>query len=370
LRQRWRRFKTSARRFFSYVLTSPWYATCLTLLILLAGVIGGLYPDDIKRSFPFDRVHALPTFNAALFWVSALAASVLFFFREWAVDHKRVEATKQLELLVRTMPPDNFLDLFQSLYDQCLQLADSTAGMDRGEIEARIRGVLQGVLALVRSFEGSPARVRYAANLMVLVNTGDLDGPRTKGLVEILRFCPREIAVNRLAGALVVLRELSTAFLTHKDAMAASPDPELNKFALPVAGGEIRTPEGRWRGLPGAPLAFMRRSSGPFGVDGYENTLNLEAQLRQEFDLAPSTILEVRDYFRSPAGQHVRSFVSIALAHSGAPPDAVLNLHKNLPGLLSENRQLQQFHRLMGPFIAILARLLGAWRNAGGTAMP
>jgi len=341
------------KMFLSRIFTSSLYATLLTLLILVAGVIAGLYPEEVKSSFPFRL--ASPTPGASIFWCTSLAAALLFFFRENAVDRKRSEAANQLESIIRTMPPDNFLELFRVVYNDCLRVSTDPSS----NAAKRIRIVLQGVITLVRRFERSPHRVRYAANVMPFVKPTELDSPAMARLRNILWFHEPGADLAKLAGVLVTQRELSTALEVAPD----DTDSRLATFALPVVTGPLRTAQGLWRALPGAPLAFMRHAAGEAGVDGYQDTLTLAQQTK--FDLRPATLTEIGQYFASDAGRDVQSFLSFALSQPAEQAVGVLNIHQNVTGLLSGQRGTQ-FYELMGPFIAIFVTLLGQWKTELG----
>ena len=75
----------------------------------------------------------------------------------------------------------------------------------------------------------------------------------------------------------------------------------------------------------------------------------------------------IRDHFRS-AGEHGSvSFASFPLFAPGVAgtPVAVLNVHRNAPGLLRERKLAAQFAALLEPFGGMLAELVAG----GGTSV-
>jgi hypothetical protein len=357
------------------VLASPFYAAFLTLLILVVGVIGGIYPDDIKKAFPFtlltptdaracfppDAADALRSSSnvhvVAVFWAGSFVSALMFFLREAATEKRRQSAADKLERLIRTMPPEEFLSLFREFYVLCRTTEIAVQNGNRAVIEEGIRVILFGIISLVRAFERNTPKARYAANVMIFVPQRNFAKLGNR-LTSLIRFLPAGNDVDKLDGVLLLQPQLSTTISSAK----SDPDGELSAFALPVPAGPPQTAEERWRALPGAPLAWMRRKAGGEGIDGYENTMELR-NIEPSFDLPHSTIVDVAHYFDGVA-QSIRSFQSVAISEPGSDPIAVLNLHSDHPGLLSEKKPAEQFFALIVPFVSILVRVLSAWQNS------
>src|SRR5437868_1340623 len=110
---------------------SPWSSTIITLLVIVVGGIGAVYPEEIKKGFPFHW-HRMPL-EAQIFWALTFITSIAFFFRQREDDRAREAAQQRvlqkaealeeaqqralrkaeaLEYLVRTLPPANFLSTF------------------------------------------------------------------------------------------------------------------------------------------------------------------------------------------------------------------------------------------------------------------
>jgi MFS family permease len=72
------------RRKFLGISGALW-PTLITLLTLVAGILGSIYTQDIKQAFPFVVISwDQPwqwSWRASSFWVAGLGASVCFFLR-------------------------------------------------------------------------------------------------------------------------------------------------------------------------------------------------------------------------------------------------------------------------------------------------
>jgi hypothetical protein len=147
--------------------------------------------------------------------------------------------------------------------------------------------------------------------------------------------------------------DLDTNLSTTTAGSEAQPDKDLGPLALPIPN-VTRTSEGKWRVLPGAPLAFCEG-----GIDGYADTLTLEDWCREHCDFSSSIAHDVQVYFSERAA-HIRSFVSLPLTRFDEESSVIgiLNIHRSEPGLLNEKKPAEQFEPLVAPFHGILLQLL------------
>lgn len=338
------------------------YAAVVTLLGLFAGLLGSLYADDIKAAFPFVIGYGPISRPAALFWGAALATTVLFFFGQRAGEADRKESetrldqrSAELSRLVRTLPPSDFLSTFRKIFWDCGNALVETVNSQPAEltpdaIEGAIRIVLFGVATLAQKFDAAAPDVVYASNIMLFRPADTLSASEGENVRSFLRFSPAETDLRALRGVLVLERKLST---TTAGGTPPGADDSLIPLALPVPA-EIRDQRtGRWKALPGAPMAF---STG--GLESYIDTLTLGAWCRRDGDFPESTAAAIDDYFRSDRARFVRSFISIAIKPLQGDAVGVLNIHRNQPGLLEEKEPVQQFAPLVSPFIFVLIRLL------------
>ncbi len=181
---------------------------------------------------------------------------------------------------------------------------------------------------------------------------GDEEIKRLRG---ILRFSSEETDLRALRGVLELECSLST---TNQSGIPLEKDPDLVPIALAVPKIDRDANTGRWRVLPGAPMALCRGS-----LEAYKDTHTLGDWCRREGDFSESVSQSVDAYFRSPASQRDRSFVSIALKPFEGESVGVLNIHRDQIGLLGEKEPAQQFFPLVSPFIFMLIEMLDVWEN-------
>jgi hypothetical protein len=330
----------------------PLYATLVTILAVIAGLLGSVYSREIGNAFPFywgpyDSVspHALG------FWSTLFTFALLFFCRQSATDRAR----QQFVDLLRTLPPADFLSSFDSVLTECEEAAATVlrdSALNTEAIERAIRVVLDGVVTLAALFDGRPYGVTYAANIMVFRDTRSLPQTELSTLKERLKFLDPETDPRALHGVLDLELLLSTTTATPGE---PEPDSDLQPLCLPIPTS-IRSDDGRrWRLLPGAPLAF---ESG--AMELYTDTSTLGDWCRKYGDFSGTVCGAVETYFGSSSGMRIRSFVSFPLSGVG-----VVNIHRDQPGLLGEKEQARQFLPLMHPFRSLCLQLLKAREKAG-----
>src|SRR5438445_9780532 len=295
------------------VLLHPFCPTLITLLGLFAGVIGSVWTQEIGQTFPFQLSLRGWTWRALSFWVFALISATLFFFRERAVDRKSLEAqrclldrTKELEHLIRTLPPSNFLAVFSQLYRTAAEMEKLAFGIpkpscDKATVEKCIRVVLRLVATLAQKFDGDHPDVRYAANIMIFRLASELTGPGLDELQERLQFSEEGVGVENLRGLL----DLELSLSTIASDLNSNRDPNLTGFALPIPK-TARTESGM-KVLPGAPVAFVDKE-----VDIYIDTRNLREWCDKYGDFTEDVKRQLEAYFNKNEGI-IRSFVSIPL---------------------------------------------------------
>jgi hypothetical protein len=334
---------------FQPVFRGAVYATLVTLLAVIAGVLGSVYSREIGSAFPlywgpYDSfsVHALA------FWGTLVAFALLFFFRQAATDRAR----QQFVDLIRTLPPAGFLSEFDRILRECEEAVTAVLGEPTQTTEAlerAIRVVLDGVVTLAALFDGRPYGVTYAANVMLFRETRELPETEILDLKNRLQFLEPAVDIRALDGVLNLQLSLSTTTATRE------PEPDLNlkPLSLPIPSS-IRSADGRRsRLLPGAPLAFVTGN-----MELYTDTSTLGKWCRTYGDFSESVCGAVEAYFGSPTGMRIRSFASFPLA--GERETGVINIHRNRPGLLGEKEPAKQFWPLMHPFRTLCLRLLKA----------
>lgn len=382
---------------------SPAVATALTVLLAVIGVVGSVFSSVLGRSFPLDLDTYFTTapsggwsWIATLFWPSLLGAGWLFYKRQRAVDKQRdqidadlsaavgtinasvgqidaavvraeealgqidtkvagiTESEEILHRIVKTLAPAWSLGTFDQIYKECegfahlaLNPPEWVKQVERDFVIGVVNVVLNGYLRLLRDAERptwsqDPAATapRYAANLMVYIQADDLSEEDWARLhAGHLKFWdhPRQ----NLRGVLDLRCDLSAVLAA--DA-AASPDPGLPPFSLPVPTEpkpQLADGSAPWRVLPGAPMAFVAQERAHFG-----DASQMAHWCSEEGDFSRDVRAQVVDYFQDGETQAVRSLVAYPLTRNvfPSPPDqdaepiGVLNIHSDHVGLLDGDR--------------------------------
>jgi hypothetical protein len=281
---------------------SPIYAAIVSLLGLVAGLLGSLYTDQIKTVFPFTLAHAPISGPAVAFWSTAALATLLFFFAQTASEAQRREAERQLdtrskELLttIRSLPPSDFLSTFRKVFEDCsaalAEILDQPEAADALAIESALRVVLAGIAILAQKFDGAPPDLLYGSNIMVFMPSDRFTDRSIQDVRRTLRFSPPEIDLRALRGVLTLDIELSTTTQRGPD---RQPDGSLTPLSLPVPH-QIRDEQSkRWRVLPGAPMAFCSGN-----LEAYIDAETVGAWCRQQGDFPESVAAAVDTYFNS-----------------------------------------------------------------------
>ena len=363
------------------IVRSPLFSAGYTLLGLVAGLLGSVHGADVARAFPlrccdFGGI----AWGAVAFWSAAGGTAAMFVIQQRVREEDRREAEErmraragELETLVRTMPPPDFLPFFAEVYTRCAaaRRIALTRGADEEDRARAIRYVLEGVALLARRFDrAEDTDVRYAANLMVYRPQECITEEALPGLERRMRFMERGVGVRSLRGVLDLRCEHS-AFAEGTDP-DAEPDPHLREIVLPVQAPEDERTrivcDGesmlRWRVLPGAPMAFVRGE-----LEVYTDVEDMVRWCEQQGDFSREVVQAIRDHFRSASEHGSVSFASFPLFGPGGAgtPVAVLNVHRNAPGLLRERKLAAQFAALLEPFGGMLAELLA---DDGTRALP
>jgi len=345
-------------RFHSFFV-HPFYQAALTLLLVVVGGYGSIYSNEIRESFPFWwGPFGKISVPASIFWGLAFASLILFYCRNAAVEHAKTKDHETLYDSIRHAPRKEFLAEFAEKHRQISVLVEDTLGGsatcdNRDSISKAIRETLQIVAEFAQLMDGDYRAGRYAANIMVFIQVAELLGD--EGLKDEvkkrLRFCDRDIGLENLNGVLDLLPELSAV----ADRTDDSYDIDLQAFALPIPK-QAKTDDGRYRVGPGGPEAFVER-----GYSVFPFISEIHSWVREKADFKDEVIQEFDKYF-TPTSKF-QSFISIAVMRENLAsecPIAVLNVHSDRPGLLTDAAgiKIQYCAPLLDPFIYPLYRLL------------
>lgn len=354
------------------IVRSSLFSASYTLLALVAGLLGSIHGAEVARAFPLHCCDfASVVWEAVAFWSTAGVTALMFVVQRQTAEADRLAAeermrirAEELETLVRTMPPPEFLHFFAEVHARCdaaRRIALTPGGDEEDRVRA-IRYVLEGVALLARKFDRADGTdVRYAANLMIYRSQESIRESELPALADRIRFVERGVGIRSLRGVLDLRREYS-AFAEGTDPDAA-PDPHLREIVLPVPTAENERAGGvfdgdsvaRWRVLPGAPMAFVRGE-----LEVYTDVEDLVRWCAERGDFSGEVIQEIRNHFRAADRHGSVSFASFPLAAAGEArlPTGILNVHRNAPGLLRERERATQFAALLDPFRIMLAGLL------------
>lgn len=360
-----------------HVIRSHWYGTAVATVGSLVFFWASLYETEIRGAFPiayrgpYDDI----SWPAVVFWIGLLIVTAMLAFKNKADDDARnelIEATKQVQVLVQTLPPKGWREDFATA-------ANATALSLNAVLPRRMEGdtsleevqkatvvLLSSIASLALKYDGQPrtpdgALALYAANIMVFMPSQNAEPIIDLEAAKVLRFVPEDFDRRQLLGVLRLIPALS--YSTVDDGL----DKALSDLALPVPR-VTKSPDGRWKVLPGAPLAFVGD-----GVDGYADTRSIGKWFDDAADFPRSVRDDVASYF-SGIGNVSRSFVSRRLL-SGSDGIGVLNLHCNLPNLLGVREggsaeasvaRREEFFALMTPFIRDLQAAVQLYRGTGG----
>src|ERR1700674_3076239 len=114
------------KAFFLRIGLKGWFVGATALSGALAGLYGSIYAPEIKGAFPFTWECCRIVSEAFIFWALFVAFGIGFATTFWAQNEstgtaladlkmlsaKALNQTTQLENIIRTLPPDGFLDRF------------------------------------------------------------------------------------------------------------------------------------------------------------------------------------------------------------------------------------------------------------------
>ncbi len=346
---------------------SPWSSTIITVLIIVTGGFGAVYPEEIKKVYPFRWHHVPFSWEAWIFWALVLVTSVAFYFRQKSDDESwesaqnlLLERARELEKLIRTLPPANFLSVFSQLYNTADKMESLAFGLpayaaDGELLEKCTRVMLRLIATLAQKFDGDHPGIRYAANVMIFRPSASIVGEEKAAVLKRLQFCDEAVAIENLKGVLDLRLDLSTT----ADDKEADMDKNLEPIAIPIpVHAKVND---RYKILPGAPYAFVDKEP-----DLYADTSKLGKWCEDFGDFTAEIRGKLSHYFDTHE-KTIRSFISIPLFRPDADsadsveedPIGVLNIHSSRVGLLREQGEpLTHFVAIVRPMQLILSKMV------------
>ncbi len=360
---------------------SHWsFAGATAAMGAFAGLLGSVYTAEIKNAFPFGWWPDDPVVWVAVsFWASLVGFGIMFGLNirgqaraaERQIDRLRDE-TRVLEGLVRTLPPENFLERFQSVLEETYTsvLQSRQQGPDQQRLVDEIQTNVGAIAFLARMFDGDHEGAIYSANIMLYKPMTELKDDELARLEGAIQFLGEEHLVLResLSGLLV----LNPSLAMSANAKTRYQDANMPQLVLPVPSPDRRC-YGAYSGvLPGAPEAFLN----PDGLSAYMNTDSLAEYCRDQKLFHPRVADELQTYFNTPPGNAVKSFFSISIPNpetfrlgSSCEPMGVLNIHSNKTDMLGE-REITMFLPLVRPFVLWIATLVEQLKVIQAASLP
>lgn len=351
---------------------SPFAQTLITCGLIFLGLVGSFYAEPLKAPIN-DPVSffTIGGFTANKLLTVAFWASLLLLFygfykgqagqrqkeqtaQKEALDHQERNINK-LQKLINTMPPDDFLRRYPSIYKKSFDVVMSVLKSDKPEkefVEVAIQNILKSIISLARAYDVNlpVGGVTYGANVMIFEKCTSAD--------EKITFFPDWVNSTKIKGTLRLYNELS-ATSAKEDVV---PDEEVQKITLPVFSDDpVQAKENE---MPGAPLAFVANSPTKYSDTG---TLQQWLETNSLFD---KKVRDAVGHYFSNEGGAVKSFFSVPVPGPLGDekivrtPVAILNLHRNTTGLFDDDSLFQQFLWVISPFIEYLDLLLSVWNES------
>lgn len=348
----------------------PWFGGITTMLGGIAGLIASIYSTQISSVWPFGLVTG--TYAGPIAGVLFLVVLGLFGFLfskglSAQVEAQESEANKlsnafrtelaNLERLVRSLPPDNYLVEFEDQYHSAFAEASSAlASKDPVALKEAIQACLAGISLLALAYDKPAKHITYSINLMVMRPIPN-EKEKQEQLRQRLMLCEPSLDLATLEGTL----DLIPDFIQNvSEAADSSTDyTPTAEISLPVPVASLRMDEGKSTVLPGAPAAWCS----PDELQFFPDSLEVAKWIREESALRHSVADQASRYFQKDEfGKSVRAFISLPFGLPDAEPLAVkrsigvVNLHSSALGLLGE-AEVRMFAPLTVPFRTLLALL-------------
>lgn len=337
-----------------------WFPAVVVVVGVFAGFLGSVFAHDIQTSVPFGWGTGPVVWPAVFFWAALLGFAALFALalhtrnaQSTSALAELKERSSELQTLIRTLPPKNFLVTFEDLFKVSFDV-DSRAGDSEEGLKASIVVALGGIASLVRTFETRDDNPQYSINLMVFRPTGQI---RPEDLAKHVIFAEPGYNPRTWDGVLQLRQEFAYRF----DQETMQLDSDTEPLMLPIPEASYRVDNGRPAILPGAPSVFCD----PSKAAGFDNTLELATWCRENSALRSSVADEIERYYASGAGKAIRSFICLPIAvtpNGGAPVTiGVLTIQSSRPGFLP-GEKAGQFVPLATPFVMLIGRSLAKYR--------
>ncbi len=355
------------------VLSGPGISALIWGAGILMGLLASVFHEELLTAFPIPNLKCLCivdysediVWQAVLFWLAFILFLFLIFLREMSLTRNRRREHEQVQELIETVAPREFLATFFNMYrDAHAFTALATRAYrnnnDDEKLCQNIRLVLDYALRVAERWDTSSASLAvafeeelvYRANVMFAIKYKDIDMDALGNVVwewgqTLYDFKDQKHMRNASEGFLFVDCELTTKVQT-----VGLPDDDVRPLLL-IWDGSKRG--GRYN-LRGAPVALARRD-----MDYIADTSIMVKECEKAGGFTDTEKRKISDYYESESKG--RSFLSIVIPESpenedGTLPRGVVNIYRNSPGIMDSPGKATRFRQLFEPFVALLAELL------------
>ncbi len=349
-----------------HISLKPAYLVIVTIIAAITGMLGSVFADNIKNSFPLTLTNLTGwSWSAFLFWALLLLSALGIGIRAKYASNKFKNTTKRLEDLITTMPIDGFMsrfrDNFKDSHSILLRSEDNAKSqmLTTEDLELNIRSVLDSILDVISFYESKSKDSIYGINIMLFAELASIEKKfdiktteeSISDYLEKNNFTPMffgKVGSENLEGILVLLNELST----RSDIENTSDDNLPHRLCFPL--WQLQEINNKQNTLPGAPYTFQ-------SDDFYYLCSDVEYLNEWIIDNCyyESQVLdEVTNYFLSSKNKNIKSFLSFKIELDGEKY-GIMNVHSDHTNLLSSgNMDSQIFIPCLEPFVAIIGRLI------------
>ena len=336
-------------------------------------MLGSVHSAEIKAAFPFywpinidEIVSSQFIWQACLFWVALVIFGWCFKTSIAAQNESSKKAlnelktnAEKLELLIKTLPDEDFLWDFVSYYEIVNSRVKPAleADADPVTVEIAIAICLNAIGQLARLFDGKDSKV-YRIQLMLFKEL-PADADQVTELLRRVRFAESNADHKKWQGVLDSCPELAVKI---ENDGSSTHDNLAQPFTLPIPLPEYRIDGTRSTVLPGPTEAFCY----PAKEDGYilPDTSRIDEWFRSKSGFRPELANQVKNYFLTDPGNQIRSILSLPFGGSSSgsleansEPLGVVNIHSNETDIINSNGA-KLFIPLTAPFRIMLAMLI------------
>lgn len=329
------------------IIQSPALAGVNIVFGVLAGLLGTIYHDSLVDSVPlvwlihgFDIEYGPWNTPALWFWVLLVVFALLWTTREGMATADRRRERLELETLIVTIPPPDFLDLYEKTYKFCVRQELIALQPETENADKELRWVLDGLITLADRWDYiTGGKHVYRANVMI--DSGDKSA-WTDAMCEAGHGCygatEWPAAMVQADGGLWVNQRLATS-----NAADGEPDADVTPLLLLYARDDNKDIN-----IGGAPEAF---------VAGAMRYVSDTADLAKRFPkgLPGSSQAHLQNYYADD--DKARSVISLPVPGQERLL-GVLNIYRDSPGIMGTEARAENFARLLVPFMVLVGRIL------------